>query len=310
MTCQSCGSKTTDGITLCGLCRQAVTVYLNALPIYFRNLARWRPGRTGTRQVPGSRVLYDGTTRDAGDKITDRLEDAAVALDILANRLLQAGPVFERPLTLADATLAGELPEDLAALLAEDKPQAVTLLCTALRGQVHRIATLPWAGELVQTIGLHESALRTLTEQSVPGWYAGTCRRNNCGADTYVVPGLTWVTCGRCGAMTYARDHLDAILEEARDWIARPKVIAHAVVALVDTEESVPRLYDRIRKWAEKGDVKAIRATEIGPVWSEEERAFVQGERPVGHPRYRFGDILDRVLARHDTRTQEKPHAS
>jgi hypothetical protein len=88
------------------------------------------------------------------------------------------------------------------------------------------------------------------------------------GADlrrpTYVVPGLTWVTCRACGSTTYARDHLETILTEASDWIARPKALAEAIVALVDTEQSVPRLHERIKKWGHRERIAASGAPSAG----------------------------------------------
>jgi hypothetical protein len=146
------------------------------------------------------------------------------------------------------------------------------------------------------------------------GWYAGQCKRRvrmvtvdddgRCGAETYVAPGLTWVRCRACGATTYARDHLEAVLDEARDWIARPKPMAEALVALLDTEPSVPRLYTRIRQWAHQGDLQPIHHTSRDYEWSEEAGKAIVVEVNVGHARYRLGDVLDRLLRR-DTRADE-----
>lgn len=159
------------------------------------------------------------------------------------------------------------------------------------------VATLEWCGEFVRDLGQHEAVLRGLTETAVPGWYAGACRRKiamdaTCGAPTYVVPGLTWVACGSCGATTYARDHLDTILDEARTWVARPMRLAEAVVALVDTELSAPRLHKRISKWGERQQITAVRKLDG------------DGD-PVGPKRYRFGEVLDRLKAEGATRLDD-----
>jgi hypothetical protein len=58
--CKHCGATTSNGLALCELSQMAAAKSLEFLPVYFRNLARWRPGRAGSRPVPGSRVLYDG----------------------------------------------------------------------------------------------------------------------------------------------------------------------------------------------------------------------------------------------------------
>lgn len=312
MTCLHCGATTSNGLALCELCQRKATVILDVLPIYFRNLARWRPGRAGARPVPGSRVLYDGEIRGTGtgDRISDRLDEAATTLTTWARALVDDRPGFSRPLTRDDAVLTGDLPDDLG----DDMSQIVTWLCAAFEHRLVSIGALEWCGEFVRDLDHHEAILRGLTEVSIPGWYAGACRRrvsmeSTCGAPTYVVPGLTWVTCGRCGATTYARDHLAVISDEASEWVARPKAIAEAIVALVDTEQSVPKLHTRIRQWAHQGDVKSIRRTQRGYVWSAEEERLVVGQEEVGHARYRFGDVLSLVLRR-NTPSVEKVRAS
>lgn len=279
--CLHCGAETSNGLALCDLCRTAASKALEFIPIYFRNLARWRPGRAGTREVPGSRVLYDGTTRGSGtgDRISDTLDEANTMLVTWA-RCLSDDRTFVQPYTLRDAVLTGSISEQTAAELADDIPRQVALLCSAFDQHLTSISTLDWTGEFVRDLGGHEQRLRELTETYVPGWYAGACRM--CGASTYVVPGLTWVTCGACGATTAARDRLPIILAEARDWIAPPMRIAEALVALIDTEESARRLHKRISKWGERERIP------------EHRRRDRDGD-PVGPKRYRLGDVLARI---------------
>ena len=99
------------------------------------------------------------------------------------------------------------------------------------------------------------------------------------------------------------------MLAEASDWTARPKALAVAIVALVDTEPSIQRLYTRIRQWAHQGDIEAIRHTTRDHVWSDEVQDLVVADVEVGHARYRFGDVLDRVLANGAPRAM-KTHVS
>jgi hypothetical protein len=300
MNCLHCGATTDNGLVLCELCRYGATKRFEVLPVYFRNLARWRPGRAGSRPVPGSRVLYDGEIRSAdstGDRISDRLNEALTALATWGRTLVDDRGTFERPLTFTDAALMDDLPEKIA----DDKALVFTWLCLGLEHHLVSIATLEWAGELVRNLGYHEARLRSLTNL-VPGWYAGTCRRkvtmeSACGAALYVMPGLTWVTCPSCGSNTPARDHLEVILDEARDWTARPKVLAEALVALVDSEASVPRLYTRIRQWAHQGEITPIHHVTRDYVLDEETEDLVVADVEVGHARYRFGDVLGKVLA-------------
>lgn len=271
ITCQNCGAETSNGLALCDLCQRFTTSALEHLPIYFSNLSRWRPGRAGSRPVPGSRVLFDGHDRGqgTGDRISDRLDEVGTELMERADTLADARPYLRRLLDrLADAEEADRV----------DDAEVVAWLCKGFARHLPAIATLSWAGEFVQEIARHEATLRRFTEEYVPGWYAGACR--HCESGTFAVPGLTWITCGGCGATTYARDHLDIILIESRGWVGRPKRLAEAVVALVDGELSVPRLHDRIRKWEQREKLIA-------------ERQLDADGDPTGPKRYRLGDVLD-----------------
>lgn len=276
MNCLFCSADVTNGLALCALCQRKASADLDYLPVYFRNLARWRPGRAGSRPVPGSRVLYDGG-RPRGDRIAQALDETGADLVGWAEALDDDRPGVVR------------WPLDLAEL---DEAQQAIRLCEIFAEYLATIATLEWGGAFVGAVGQHETTMRELTEASVPGWYAGACGRKvtmeaTCGAATFVVPGLTWVTCGSCGATTYARDHLETILDEARGWVARPMRLAEAVVALVDTELSIPRLHKRISKWGEREQIEAIRPHDYAP------------------KRYRFGEVLDRLLSEGATRLDE-----
>lgn len=318
MTCLHCGADVTNGLGLCELCQRFTRSILEMLPVYFRNLARWRPGRaSSSRQVPGSRVLYDGPDDydGTGDRISDRLDEAANMLTTWARLLVEARGPFARPLTFAEAVASEDLPNATVDALADDPALMVAALCAAFEKHLTSIATLEWCGQFVRDLAHHEPNLRGLTETLVPGWYAGGCRQIagfdeqgapvKCGMPTYVVPGLTWVTCGACGATTYARDHLEVVLDEARGWVARPKRLAEAVVALLDTEPSVPRVYARIRKWSEAEAITPIRRTERAYTWSITEDRIVVAQQEAGFARYRFGDVLDLVTRRNARRADE-----
>lgn len=301
--CLSCGAETSNGLALCGLCREYASKCFVYLPIYFRNLARWRPGRAGSRPVPGSRVLYDGPTSSdgTGDRISDRLDEAMTMATTRARELVEARQ-FQRPLTFADAVLSDDLPQDVADALNDDPARAMAALCVGFEAHLTSISTLDWCGDLVRDLSVHEGVLRKLTETLIPGWYAGGCRR--CGSGTYVVPGLTWVTCGGCGATTYARDHLEIVLDEAREWAARPKALAYALVALLDSEQSVPRLYDRIRRWAADEALTPIRRTVRAHAYNAETKVVEVVDQEDGPARYLMGDVLA-LLLRETTRKAE-----
>jgi hypothetical protein len=274
MNCLSCTAPTTNGLALCDQCQMAVSVHLEFFPVYFRNLARWRPERAGSRPVPGSRepTLVGASTPDYVSRAVD---EAGAAIVAWARCLADDRGV--------------ELPER------DTEAESIAAICRMFSKHIVSIATLEWAGEFIRGLALHEAKLRRLTEQVAPGWYAGACR--HCTVGTYVVPGLTWVTCGGCGATTYARDHLGAVLNEARPWIARPMRLAEAIVALIDTEQSVPRLHKRISKWGERGQIEPLR------------RLDKDGDE-AGPKHYRLGDVMDALASEGETRDDVEAHAS
>jgi hypothetical protein len=288
MTCLRCAATTTNGLALCDLCQRKAMADLDYLPTYFTNLTRWRPGRAGSRRIPGSVVLWDGEPQGSGDRVRDALDEFSNALSTWARMLADSRPIVRRPLELFDAVILDE--GDLSDL---DDSQTTRLLCGGFYKNLTSIATQDWAGEFVTELGRHEENLRTITEDVAPGWYAGTCR--GCGYATFVIPGLTWVTCSFCGMTTYARDRLPIVLNEARGWVARPRQIADVIVALVDGEHSAKRVYDRIRQWASREMIEPVDS------WGYDPRLGYANDKVMAH-RYRLGDVLD---LRESTRRSE-----
>lgn len=262
MNCYHCGATTSNGLALCDLCRGKATVDLERVVIYFANLARWsRPARPNGSLGSRSQWLMRRGESDS-NRVGRALDEAGTLLVGWARQLHE-----ER---------GAETPAD-----ADDESATIRLVCEHLTAHLTSIGTCDWAGDFARGTAKLEEELRELAEHVAPGWYAGECRR--CKHPTYVMPGFTWVTCGGCGTTTYARDHLDQVLTEARGWVARPKPMAEAVVALIDTEQSVTRVHDRIRKWDSLG-------------WLGAERRVDRDGDPIGPKRYRFGDVLDLVL--------------
>jgi hypothetical protein len=284
VNCQHCGATTNNGLGLCELCRRKGETCLTYLPVYFRNLARWRPPArpNGSLGTSGTWLIKRGDSESS--RIGHALAQASNDITTYARGLADDRGV--------------QTPSD-----AENEAETVEALCLWLNVHLTSIATLEWAGQFVRDIDRHERILCSLTEMAVPGWYAGACRRkvsltDACGAPTYVVPGLTWVTCAACGATTYARDHLDAIVEEASMWRARPMRLAEAIVALVDTEQSVPRLHKRISKWGERGRIEAV--DRLGY-----RRELGYAGEQYAPKQFRFGDVLDALLSEGATRVGE-----
>jgi len=286
--CVHCGATTSNGLVLCELAQMQAAQGLEFIPVYFRNLARWRPGRAGSRTVPGSRVLYDGSDREALSTGTDRVQSA----------LEQAGNDINR--------LVERLTEERG--LDVDHPdteaEQVAAHCRLLAEHLATISASTWADVFLRKVTQHESTLRDLTEDVAPGWYAGGCKQ--CDSGTYVIPGLTWVKCRGCGANTYARDHLDTVLDEARAWVAQPMALARAIVALVDTEQAVARLHKRISKWGERKQIPVIRATRTEHVYDLDLGTMVFREVESGPKRFRLGDVLDALKRNGPTRTDSE----
>lgn len=273
--CQHCGAETSNGLALCELAQEFVKRSLPYMAVYFHNLSRWKPGRAGSRPVPGSREP-SGVATVRGDRVWDALDEASNAMTTWARCLAD-----DRP---------GRMAATIERILTFDEERCFRLLCALFERRLVTVATLGWAGDFVKGVAEQEATLRSLTERVVPGWYAGTCRQPvgfdgeggvlRCGVATYVVPGLTWVTCGGCGVTTYAPDHLDVILDEARGWVAAPKRLAECIVAMFDAERNVEDLRKRIAIWGARGHIETIRKS-------------IYGEKL-----YRLGDVLDRLAAR------------
>lgn len=272
--CLHCGAETTNGLALCDLCRRAAMTYLEFIPVHFANLARWRPGRAGSRPVPGSQEPKGALGGGQGDRVARCLDECG---NDLTTRVRQ----------LADDRNV-EIP------YAADETNTVRVACWLLGEYLTSISTLDWCGDLVTDLRHIEGRLRNLSEQVVPGWYAGACR--TCQTSTYVMPGVTWVTCRGCGSTTHVATHLEVVLNEARGWVARPKALAEAAVALIDTEMSVPKLYARVRQWAAAGRLTPVMATKRDYAWSDADQRFVVKTMETGHARYHFGQVLDLVL--------------
>lgn len=270
--CQHCGAILTTGRSLCPTCEAALGLYLEFVPVYFRNLARWRPSSSGTsRPVPGSREpRLPGAV--AHDRIGHLLEQTHGEFVTWLRRLAADRPALAPAIDIVEHRLV-------------DEERVVRVGCRLLALHAEELATLPWVGDLVHALATHEALLREETERTVPGWYAGACER--CGYPTYVVPGLTWVTCGACGTSTSTRDHAAVILDEARPWLARARALAAVVVALTD-ETDAARVHARIRQWITRDRI----ATYDG---------HGRARTSAYDPAYcRLGDVLDRLDATPD----------
>lgn len=270
MRCHHCTAETSNGLALCDLCQMKASACLEWLPVYFRNLSRWRPGRAGSRSVPQSREPRAMHT-EASDRVSRAMDEAGATVVGWAECLHDDRGV--------------PMPE------ADGEADSITKACRMLAENLTSIATLSWCGDLVDELSHHERRLGKLTMDAAPGWYAGKCAQ--CSADTHVVPGITWVTCQTCGKTTYARDHLETVLAEAVDWVAKPMRIAETLVSLLDTEMSVSKLHKRVSKWGEN-HVHERKNKDGTPMPSIPPVRFMDADGdPIGPKRFRLGDVVD-----------------
>jgi hypothetical protein len=300
-SCDWCGAETTNGLALCTNCRELLIYLLGFVPIYYRNLNRWKPSSAASERRSSkskslvqemARVLETGRPFGKPNSL-----EAAASFDRIGRLLDETHAEYVGWLR-ALANDRPQLEPVIARILTFDEERTVRLACALLVKRVDTLTTLPWIRDLVYGVVESEKTLRVQTARDVPGWYAGECRW--CKAKTYVTPGLSWVTCQVCDATTAARDHLEIILDEARGWTARPKPLAEALVALLDNEQSVPRLYARIRQWAQREKIPAVVRHRRAHVFDGEQ--IVIGTEQMGHAKYRLGDVLDVLSAEGATR--------
>ena len=129
MNCLSCTADTTNGLALCELCQMKASKCLEFLPVYFHNLARWRPGRAGSRPVPGSREP-SGVGYAVDDRVSRALDEVGADLTGWAQ-------------ALADDRLDGVIPAS------NDETSSVRVACWFLASNLTSVATLDWCGEMV-----------------------------------------------------------------------------------------------------------------------------------------------------------------
>ncbi|GAB2970204.1 hypothetical protein [Nocardioides montaniterrae] len=288
MNCLSCHATTTNGLGLCELCTYAASEALGhrGIVVHFGNLARQRkPARpNGSLGGRGTWLIKRGEV--SGSVIDHALSLAANDLATWARALHDDRPQYQPP-EQADTEAA-----------------TVAALCASLAEHLTTIACLEWAGQFVRDTTRHYAALRELTRTVIPGWYAGACRICTAG-EMRVVPGDKLASCRDCGATTFARDSLAVILEEASGWVATPKRIAEAVVALSDSEPSVAKVYDRVRQWANRGDLEPIYRYKRDHVYDLEQQRIVVADVKIGRARYRFGDVFDLLTATRPAKVEQ-----
>lgn len=289
-TCIHCTAKVTNGLALCARCQTTLSVSLVNVAAYHADVLRIRPG-----ERVKVRSAYQSTPPPSTAPPFDPISAHVAVVD---NML---------------ATWCRVLVDDRPQV--GHAPKGATKQAGWLEGHGKTIATLPWAAELLRDCLDAERSLQRILDRADTGWYAGKCSAElaperahdgftcgcachhaeacdvpgGCGEETtipavvcgrglYGTPGHGWIRCPECGTTHDAGARREHMIAEAREQVAPVAVIARAVVGLLDTEQSVQRLTNRIDKWVSRKQLRDL------------------GVRVVeGRPRrvYRIGDVFD-----------------
>lgn len=305
MNCTHCTAETTNGLALCGRCRQTLSVSLVNVAAFHADVLRIQPG-----ERIKVRSTYQSTPPPGTSPAYDPISEAASGVDNMIG-------TWCRTLT-ADRPQAGQF------------PAGTTARCGWLEHHVPTVATLEWAAELLRDCLAAERRLMRILDKADTGWYAGKCGASlederahdglsclcachngatqpcdipgGCGSEfgpviaavtcergLYATPGQSWIRCPECGTTHNVADRQGKMLSEARDQVAPVAVIARAVVGLIDTEVSVERLTNRIDQWVHRGQLRDLGVR------------VLTGTRPQRV--YRLGDVFD--LLQRNVRTDE-----
>lgn len=267
--CFHCGAEVTNGLGLCATCQQTLRVSLVNVAAFYTDALRIQPG-----QRVRVRSAYQSTPPPA----------TAVTFDPVT---VTTGHV--------DAIVVGwvrNLEDDRPGI--GQPPSDVAKACGWLESHVASIATLDWSGVMVGEILDCEHRLQRLIDKSDTGWYAGVCGNEvgravtdegdvetvSCERNLYGTQGSAWVRCPECGRTWDAGQRREVMLAEARLEVAPVRVVARAVVGLIDGEHSVERLTRRIERWIDREQLRDLGVRVIG-----------------GKPRrvYSLGDVFDLV---------------
>jgi len=272
--CQVCGRPARDAF-VCGKCGHDVGLDLAETPWLLRELEL-----VLTRQaVYSSRY---GSTRTVG-KATPLVFDlrASACLREL-DRVLAAAT---RAVHIVPVTLAGD---HHVAWNVQHRADALLLKLDELRRVVVD------AGVHVEAIRRAYDRLRSAIDRPADRWYAGPCWI--CNRDLYALVGRPVAECA-CGAQYDVQTRRDYLLREADDQLQNAATIARAVSWL----GAEPLTAARVRKWAERGRIKAKAYARCE---AHRHEYVPPSTCKACSPLYRVGDARDLLAA--DTNRKER----
>lgn len=267
MNCLNCTAET-NGVALCATCRQTLTVALVNAASYFADVLRIQPGervkvRSAYRSTPPPEIT------PPRDPISEALDEVSTT-------------IFGWCRILEDDRPVGRM------------PSTTERRCGWLEGNLSSIVTLDWCAELLRDARECERKLLRILDRSDTGWFAGVCGNEvgreyigdevftlTCERPLYGHSRKSWVRCPECGREWDAEMRRDKMIADARMEVAPVTAIARAVVGLVDTEQSVERLANRIDKWVSRGQLHDLGVR------------VLDGKKPQRV--YRIGDVFDLV---------------
>lgn len=296
-----CDAETANGLALCKRCRTTASVALENVATYHADLFSLggqhdleKRRATGVTDPTGTAASREDTERDPADLAAAETKAQLVGWTIA---LQSDRPGLDTP---RDTVLA---------------------ISRFLAKHLASIATLEWAGEFLRELLVLERRLRTIVERGKGRWYAGICSAvleperphdqssctcachlgaddcdvegGSCGPeyaviaavlcqhDLYAIPGTSYVRCPICRTSHSVTARRSILLEEARETVLPLGTIAQVCVSLLDGEPSVERLYKRISKWTERGQLEDYGVRVL-----------------TGKPQrvYRLGDVLDTLI--------------
>ncbi len=185
------------------------------------------------------------------------------------------------PYNLAASEVAGTIRAVLVAWIRDldDNPEhhpadTVTAMALWLGARHHRLAGHPAAEEVVREIhDVHQAAKRAYFGPTLPE-SLGPC--TTCREPLYTAQGRAFTTCRVCGTGYDVADRKSALRAELRDQLLTAAEIA-----------------DMARYFGDVADREKTR--NLVKLWGSRRVIEARGHDESGSPRYRFGEVLDRL---------------
>lgn len=234
--CTSCTRPVPDAGSLCSTCTENLRHHLAGIPALLSDLevTRTRQSKTGGR---GIGVV--ARTEERPLPWDERGSKATAVLRVALTRLVRV---------LADGR-GGRLPEDDPGDIAR-----------WLLGRVDQWRMHPQATEMWERLQAALDSATQVTDRAPDLLYVGPCDPHgrivgdghSCSRHLYVESGATVVQCPACGTVHEVRDRRALLVDAARDRLATPSELSRFLTAYEQ-----PVSPDRIRKWAERGQLIA-----------------------------------------------------